>query len=189
MESSQWARSNSAPNFGVMTPLVVKIDIKKIIWHFFSFLKNWVKQTSLNQFGQKRKFLDHLETHLHTKFHEVWMIGYGENHWKPLKIGVFGHFCINYFFKLLSDLLKLIPWCVFYSVFHKKHQKCWFSIVFSDFLCNWLSDLHEILCEGVSSLSKNFLFWLNWFGDVHFTRFFKKLKKLKITPKRTPQNY
>ena len=39
MESSQWAKSNSAPNFGVMTPLVVKIGIKKIIWHFFQFFE------------------------------------------------------------------------------------------------------------------------------------------------------
>ena len=39
MESSQQAESNTAPNLGVKTPLVVKIDIKEIIWHFFQFLK------------------------------------------------------------------------------------------------------------------------------------------------------
>ena len=37
---------------------------------FGSFLKNRVKATSLNQFGQKRKFLYNEKTHLHTKFHE-----------------------------------------------------------------------------------------------------------------------
>ena len=34
MESSWWAGFNSAHNFGVSTPLVVKIGIKKIIWLF-----------------------------------------------------------------------------------------------------------------------------------------------------------
>ena len=43
---------------------------KKLFDNFFGFLKNRVKVTSPNQFGQKRKFLDNEETHLHTKFHE-----------------------------------------------------------------------------------------------------------------------
>ena len=34
MESSHWARSNSAP-----VVVVVKIDIKKIIWHLFQFFE------------------------------------------------------------------------------------------------------------------------------------------------------
>ena len=34
-EASRWARFNGAHNFGVSTPLVVKIDIKTIIWQFF----------------------------------------------------------------------------------------------------------------------------------------------------------
>ena len=33
-EASWWARFNSSHNFGVSTPLVVKIDIKQIIWLF-----------------------------------------------------------------------------------------------------------------------------------------------------------
>ena len=66
------------------------------IGSFDSFLKNRVKQTSPNQFGQKRKFLDNQETHLHTEFHEDLMISYGENRWKRLKIVIVDSFLKNW---------------------------------------------------------------------------------------------
>ena len=59
-------------------------------------------------------------------------------------------FASTIFFKLLLDPIKFI-------------RSSW------NFVWRW-----------VSSLSKNFIFWTNWYSDVHFTQFFKKTPKMMI---------
>ena len=96
-EAARRAGFNGAHHFGVKCPSGGENwnQTNYLTVFFFSFLKNRLKAISSNHSSEKRKFLDNLETHLHTNFHEDPMISYRENRQTWLKTGIFGHSCIN----------------------------------------------------------------------------------------------
>ena len=68
-----------------------------------------MKQISPNQFSQKMKFLDHLETQQHPKFHEDRMTGYQENRQKHQLFAIFGDFLHNQLSFLHEILYAGVP--------------------------------------------------------------------------------
>ena len=88
--------------------------------------------------------------------------------------------CVSRWSKNFLFLIELIWWGSLYSVFKKKHHKCQFSAIFSDFLHNWSSCLHKILhaCESSDYPITSF----SWLGDVflndNFFAIFHKITRL-----------